>query len=155
MSDHPDPRHLDPQAELSAEEREALLGHLRTCAACRERVAAADPSRLFGMLALQPVSRDDLDRLSASIETALDAAPPRREAGWGRRLMPLAASLLLAGLVGGYLWTQRGPAPAPPVVGFALPVDRPSIEVEGSAQVLDLVVGDTQVVMIFDEALDL
>jgi hypothetical protein len=163
MHSHPDSDALRRFDELEAEDRGKLLRHVAGCAGCREQFLAADPSRAFALLSLAPVPEEALDRLSSRIDERI--VPARRT----YRYASLAASLLLAALLGGYVLTR--PA-IPPVAGLATPsVDFVEIEAAaesespagsiqlisspGTAQVLDLTVGETQVVMILDAAMDI
>jgi hypothetical protein len=167
MSGHPDLRPL-LQDDAPGDRHEALE-HIRGCTRCRAEVARDDPSRLFALLALEPVPEALLQRLSRNVDDAVDREladrlPLRR---WG--IASLAASILLAGFFSTYLWTRGRPTGAPPLgggvdlvehvdAGPEGPLAPPAvIEVSspGTAQVLDLSVGDTQLVMIFDKALDI
>ena len=167
MSAHPDPALFERFDLLSAAKRSELLGHAAECGACRERLAEGDPSRLFALLAVQPLPGEALDRLGSGLDAALDRiaapgpAPFRFRAAAG-----LAASLALAGLLGAYLTLSPGPDPAlvalpstPPAM-LAREREVPAggvqlISSPGEAQVLELTIGETQVTMIFDEALDI
>lgn len=165
MSDHPSLRRLIEGVDLPADERRALLSHLRACRDCRAELAERDPSLLFTILALEPVPADVLDRVSRGAEAAI-AEGQRRSAirrtyAWGS----LAASIVVAGLLGAYFWTQRGPDAPPdrPAVVDAIPAPArdaaiPAGMIElldspGSADVVEMTVGDVEVVMIFDEAM--
>jgi hypothetical protein len=144
-------------------EREASLRHLSGCAGCRARLAATDPSRLFALLALEPVPAALLARLSDDVASSIAAVVPaganrgfRR--GWGA----VAASLLLAGVFSTYLWNRDGGTADPealPSQALAQDQGRESefelLSSPGTAQVVDLSVGGTRFVMIFDEDLDL
>ena len=155
--------HLSPRRlagdDLSADERRALLAHVRVCATCRERWAAGDPTRLFSLLVLDEPSPHDMERLSSRVADAIDleARPgSRRRRAW----MPVAAAVVLAGLLGSYLW-DGAPGTGPRIVPVETSGPTAAVgEFEllsspGTAEVHDLVVGDTHLVMIFDEALDL
>ena len=168
MSEHPELRLLSEAEELPSWRRLELLRHLRGCAACRAALAAREPSRLFALLALQAPPAAQLDRLSRRVAEAISEPPAGRLAGLrGFGFASLAASLVLAGVVGSYLWMHEpvGSAPALPVEPArveAVPSveSEPSMMIEllsspGTAQVLDLSVGETQLIMIFDEALDI
>ena len=166
MSDHPDLRHLIEDVDRPADERHEILTHLRGCAACRAELAKRDPSLLFSVLALEPVPADVLDRVSRRAEAAI-AREERRSAirrtyAWGS----LAASILVAGLFGAYFWTHRGldaPPPDRPAVVDVIPAPAPDaampagmielLDSPGSADVVEMTVGDVEVVMIFDEAM--
>jgi hypothetical protein len=146
-----------------------LLSHLAHCAACRAEVAATDPSRLFDLLALEPVPSELLERLSFAVEEAVDGAeaglPGGPAAAWRRVRWPaasLAASLVLAGFLATYVSRRDAElqvAPAPPATAVAgTAATAPGFELlssPGEAQVVDLAVGEVRLVMIFDAELDL
>jgi hypothetical protein len=153
--------------DLRPEERRELLVHLQGCETCRSRWAAEDPSVLFSLLAIEPVPGEVLERVSSGVESAI-AAEAEREVGrrwvaWGS----LAASLLVATVLGAYLWNQA-PITAPvPVADSAAAVGAPEpeatipagmiefLESPESAEVVEMSVGDVEVVMIFDEAMEI
>jgi anti-sigma factor RsiW len=163
MRPHPQPDNLRRFHELEPELRGEVLGHVAVCAECRERFLAPDPSRAFALLSQAVVPQEALDRLSRRV--AERTAPIRRS----YRYASLAASLLLAALFGGYLLTRPTTDPgagvaAPRVeiveIDAAPQADTTAGSVQvisspGTAQVLDLTVGETQVVMILDEAMDI
>ena len=162
MHDHPELREfLDGDAPAS--KRLDLLRHLQVCGGCRATLAAEDPSRLFALLALEPVPAGLLDRLSVDIAAAVeesDVAPERRGARWG--WATIAASLLLAGVFSTYLWNRDGRTVDPGGTPSGALIVEPGRELAfellsspGTAQVVDLSVGGTRFVMIFDEDLDL
>jgi hypothetical protein len=117
-----------------------------------------------------PLPTDRLAELSARLDGALDRSTPKRTAPrWISSAAALAASVILAGFLGSYVsWQSRisphsasvtSPAGAPLAVA-ASEQDPPTGGVElistpGDAQVMELAIGETQVVMIFDEALDI
>ena len=168
MTPHPEQRLVERYEELSPARREELLRPAAECESCRALLARRDPSRLFALLAVQPVASRDLDRLSAGLDREIDRLEPR---GRGSRRWPavasIAASLLLAGFVGLPVLrhapdSSRGrmdePRPATalavqhepsPMAGVRL------LSTPGDAQVMELAIGEMQVVMIFDEALDI
>jgi hypothetical protein len=141
-------------------ERRALLVHLRGCPSCQAALAKEDPARLFALVALEPVPEGLLDRLSAGVAAQLDGptARGRRRRGWGA----IAASLLLAAVLGTYLLQGQG-EPSVPAGAMSAAASEPSseepafelISSRGSAEVVDLSVGGDRFVMIFDEGLDL
>lgn len=150
---------------LAGDARTALLAHAHACSACRKRLLAEDPTRAFALLALRPVPQAALARVSASVMAAVDAAheaplPATRRAvvaGW-------AAAAILAIAVAGMLASPlRAPRMEDDPADIALGVSplgpaRAGVEVlssPGASRVVDLAVGETQVVMIFDERLDL
>jgi hypothetical protein len=165
MSNHPDLRRLTDHVDLRAAERHEILTHLRGCAGCRSELAGRDPSLLFSILALEPVPSDVLERVSRRAEAAIAReklrSATRRTYAWGS----LAASILVAGLFGAYFWTQRGldaPPDRPAVVDViaapapdaAMPAGMIELlDSPGSADVVEMTVGDVEVVMIFDEAM--
>lgn len=171
-----DDRHLDRArlaefAELAGAERQTALGHLRRCAACRAGLAAVDPSHLFALLGAEPLPAAILDEVSAGVAAALRQRAPA--ASGRRRWLPVAAvaaGIALAALLSVALLERPGgpggaeglarrvDEPRAPV-GDALPVGLAAVELlssaGGRAEVFDLTIGETQVVMIFDEGLEL
>jgi len=167
MSEHPDLRSLLEEGSTNEASRLELLVHLRGCAHCREVLAGAEPERQFGLLRLEPIPDGILERVSDGVSAEL-AREERRPSGrhrlaWGA----LAASLLLAGMLGTYLWPGRDEAPLPDAatnridrlepapVEPAVPASMIKVHSPGDADVVKVTVGDTELVMIFDEALDL
>ena len=136
------------------------------CERCSAELASHEPAALFGVLALDPLPDGILDRLDAGLAEQLDGVRPdgtrRRLTAWAG----LAASFVLAAVLGTYVVT-RGPvspgAPsgiaqdttAVPARGLAAAQSMELISSPGSARVLDLTVGEVDLVMIFDEALQL
>lgn len=163
MTSHPD---LNPLLDESpGPARSELLLHLRDCPACRAWLASRDPSRLFALLALEPVPAAFLERLTAAVDQAVPRVAGRSTGveRWG--LASLAASLVLASLVGAYLWEREaatvpsGSAAERLVEAVEQPAG-PAFELLSSpgtatVQVLDLPLGDSRLVMIFDKDLDL
>jgi hypothetical protein len=109
-----------------------------------------------------------LDRVSRRAQAAIAQeerrAATRRTYAWGS----LAASILVAGLFGAYFWTQRdleAPPPGRPAVVDVIPAAAPDaampagmielLDSPGSADVVEMTVGDVEVVMIFDEAMEI
>jgi hypothetical protein len=146
--------HLPPGATLEGAARAELLGHARACAECRARLLADDPVALFAFLDQVEIPESILASVSAGVRAGLDRESPRRD--WFRPAVAWAAAAAMATalLVPAALRYQ-------PVVPRAATVEvapRAGIEAlrtPGTAQVLDLTVGDTQVVMIFDAELSL
>jgi anti-sigma factor RsiW len=163
VSEHPRPDVLGQLGDLAADERREVLRHLAGCAPCRARAAADDPAALFALLALEPLPAGALDRLELALERRVDdadAGPRSARRIWAAA--GLAASLLLAVLVG----VQSGPVepPSPPAVeaSLSVPDERlPERGVEllsappGDTQVVDLAVGEAHVVILFAEGLEL
>ncbi len=164
MSQHLNEATLAAFAALDGEARRLAREHLAGCAACRFRLVGDDPARIFSLLGGMPVPRPVLDEVSRRVT----AAVADRSAGSGvtratrwRTVGVLAASLLLATLVGlplvGPPTSRRASGPVPSVE-FEAAAPRAAVDLvepAAGAQVFDLTVGDTQVVMIFDEGLEL
>jgi len=164
---HPDLRSFLDDAELPAVERSGLLEHLQSCPLCRAEVAATDPTRLFTLLGDPPVPAELLERVSTGAAAAIAVERQRRTIRpWA--MGAVAASLLVAGLFGAYLSNRPGvepPAPLPvksvlsepkTAADASLPAGMIEVlESPGDADVVEMSVGDVQVVMIFDEALEI
>jgi hypothetical protein len=152
--------HVDP-VELSGSsgpERREMLAHVAVCAACRSAVAADDPSQLFGLLALTPIPERVLDELSSDVArlAGRDRSPYGALAGAlaGPRRVAAAAALALA-LLCGYETLREQPA-APETASVSQP--RADVDVDsgrGVSQVIDLTVGETQIVMVYNGDLKL
>lgn len=159
MNEHVDPGGLRDPETLPESRRRELLAHAAGCAECRRRLAAEDPSGLFALLAVQPLPAGALERLSQRVEDELSrqAAPGRAGRNW-RVTASIAASLLLAVLFGTYVSRRDvGPLPAraaaPVVEALAPPRGIELMSSPGRAEVVDVEVGGTRVVMIFDKEL--
>ena len=161
---HPEPQRLADWERLDGGARRPILEHLDACSECRARWLEADPSRLFALLARADLPHAALEALSARVSAATAAPSPRARRAWGA----LAASLLLALALGAPLLnddpgpTDPGtvaiaPSPAPPGIDRLGPAELgiQLVASPGEAQVVDLHIGEIQVLMIFDEALDL
>ncbi len=160
MNGHPDPLGLDA---LEEGERREAIEHLGRCEACRKKALAGDASRLFALLAASPVPRDILDRVSSGVAAAIrgEAPVPRRApsyrvrtaSAWAAAAVLAAAILLpLAGRPG-----QPGPERASAAPSREQ-VPRAGVQLvasPGAIQTVDLTVGETQLVMIFDPRLEL
>jgi hypothetical protein len=170
MTPHPDAVRFQRFDNLPADERTALLGHVRECADCRRRLAGGDPSRLFALLALETPPAAALNRLSAGLNRELDrVARSRSGPGRLRSAASIAAALVLAAFLGSYALRQSAPGravaadvrpsgDAATLAAYEAPAPAEGVELlstPGQAQVMELAIGDTQVVMIFDEALDI
>ncbi len=159
MSGHPDLRSIDG---LDGAARREALEHAGGCAACRRAILADDPTQLFALLSTRPLPQDLLDDVSAGVAAAMrgEASLPRRAptarvrtaSAWAAAAV-LAAALLvpLAGRI-----ASRAPeaeavlATAPPPRAGVQVIESPS-----AIQAVDLTVGETQLVMIFDPRLEL
>jgi hypothetical protein len=160
MTDRAHPRLLDGPAGVG---REEALEHLRRCEACRREATAEDPTRLFALLGARPVPRRILDEVSGrvaaavrrveAVRPAFPSARVRMASAWaGAAALAVALLLPLAGGPG-----RRSSADAAAVLA---PASAPRAGVQvvsspGVSQVVDLTVGETQLVMIFDAGLDL
>ena len=151
---HPAPPR-DWDLALSAE-RNAWLAHISDCPACRDGWIAGDASRIFALLSDCPAADEAgeqaaLHRLSDDIRRAI------RPDGYGSRWFRFAAAAVLAGALlapsAGWLFRDRT---ATPVMAATYPLaDVEVLSTPGEAQIIDLSVGDTQVVMIFDSRIEL
>lgn len=141
--------------------RDERLRHAQDCAACRKELFGDSPERLFSLLALGEAPAADLDRLTSGVMQRIEDEAAGRRRLHLRAIVPVAASLLLAGLLGIYTTLQRiEPAPGLAALEPFLEASAPSGGIElisspGDAQVMEFAVGETQVVMIFDESLDI
>ena len=117
-----------------------------------------DPTAIFARLREVEIPAELLASVSDGVAAALDEEAPRRlwlrpTAAWAAAAALAAAALLVPA------WREPGPA-APVATARSQAVQTPragitSLRTPGPAQVLDLTVGDTQVVMIFDAELKL
>ncbi len=140
----------------AADVRAAWLNHVSSCTDCRATWTAGDASRIFTLLADFPAGgeageQEVLDRLSAGIRKHIRTDRPT-----GRWYSLAAAALLVAALLApsaAWLFRDR---PAVPLRTAAYPLaDVEVLSTPGEAQIIDLSVGDTQVVMIFDSRLEI
>jgi len=140
----------------TGEERSSWLVHLAACPACRDSWIAGDASRIFSLLADQPAGDEAgeqivLDRLSANIRRSIRTDRP--SGLWFR----LAAAAVLAGalLAPSAAWLFRERTVAPVTTASYPLADVEVLFTPGDAQIIDMSVGDTQVVMIFDSRIEL
>ena len=154
-----------PHVASDPAEREQILRHVSGCRACRDRLVELEPGALFSLLSLRQPPAAALDDLSRRVSAEIDAE--QRPVANLRfvAVASLAASVLLAVALGVYF--QRAPVNEPDpfradLESYLERLDRdspvPGVELissPGEAQVVDFEIGDTQVVMIFDEALNL
>ena len=135
-----------------------MLEHLQGCAACRGSAAAHDPTILFSLLALTPLPEALLDDLSRDVARRAGSDRPTygafaETAAWPRRAA--AAAVFVLALLSGYATLSERPA-APP--SPSLSSRRANVDVEsgrGVSQVIDLTVGETQIVMVYNGDLNL
>lgn len=132
--------------------------HLLACPPCRRAVVHHDPSALFGLLALEPLPPILLQELSRTIARRAGSERPSfgafaAAATWPRRAA--AAAMFALTLLCGYATLHdRSAGPAPPVLSSR----RADVEVDsgrGVSQVIDLTVGETQIVMVYNGELQL
>jgi len=141
--------------------RDERLRHAKDCASCREELFSDRPERLFSLLALGTAPAADLDRLTSGVMRRIEGERAGHRRLHLRAFVPVAASLLLAGLFGIYATLQRiEPSPGLAALDPFLEASAPSDGIElisspGEAQVMEFTVGGTQVVMIFDESFDI
>lgn len=137
-------------------ERAAWLAHVDQCSDCRDTWLEGDTTRIFALLADQPAGDEAgeqiaLDRLASGIRDTIRTG--HRASLWFR----LAAAAVLAGALlapsAAWLFRER---PAAPVLAASYPLaDVEVLSTPGDAQIIDLSVGNTQVVMIFDSRIEL
>ena len=153
--------HVDPVrfAEATGAARLEMVRHVAGCPACRAAVAEHDPSLLFALLAMTPIPARVLDEVSSGFAAA--AGRPRERSPL--RLAAAAAVATLA-LITGYATLVHREAPSSPAIALqpvpvpAVPAARADVEVEpagGVSHVVDLTVGETQVVMVYNGDLHL
>lgn len=135
--------------------RRAALAHAAECARCREQLLDEDPTHLFALLALTEIEPGVLAEVSQGVADRIDAAASARPkrwiagAGW-------AAAAVLAVCIVRVLAVPFAPEPAIAQIEEKQP--RAEVEVlapSGVKQIVDLTVGESQVVMIFDERVKL
>jgi predicted anti-sigma-YlaC factor YlaD len=163
VSVHPAPELRAAAAGLPPEARREILRHVAECSACRKAYAASDPARLFGLLAAREVPAARLDEVSTAVAAAIDSGARAGRSPHGSRTAraaaAIAASLVLAVaslfVAGDRLRGERAAARLAGLVEITPPATLTLLESPGEARVMDLTMGDTQVVMIFDRELDL
>ena len=165
MSDHLQRHEIAGFDALVDGQRAAVLDHVSECAVCRTAWLGEDGSRVFALLARAPLPEDRLEHLSERVDAALNrlelGGPARRGMF---RLASIAASVLLAAALGAVLWNHEPPAKQIAVLDAIDVLPALEEEVAGirlvaspgdEAQVLDLMIGGTQILMIFDESIEL
>lgn len=162
MSGHLAPETVERFDELERAARALAVEHAAACAPCRERLLAAEPTRAFALLATLPIPPSCLDRLDAELDRELDRRAGRVARSPQRTVATIAASIALAAALVGLIGERGGRMPPHPAeIESATAGSEPAygrvdlLSSPGQAQVLDLRVGGTQVVMIFDKDLDL
>ena len=144
---------MDP-AEL--DERIAVLSE----AIARDKQAL---QQLVGDPGLDNGSEAALERLSRNVGTAIERTETARR---GQRFWvaaSVAASIVMAAVVGGVVMRHPVPSPEPAAIVIVDPLADTEeltegvelVQSPGEARVVELTIGEIEVVMIFDEALDL
>ena len=160
MNGHLSPHTLAGFDTLDRGERQSALRHASVCTECRERLLAGDPTRSFALLGLDAMPADRLEALSASVARRISEPRPvrRPRTGWAA----VAAAVVLGAMLGTYLVWRDLSVPRDEVAASPRLEEAPSgigrvelLESPGQAELLDLQLGDTQVVMIFDRELDI
>jgi len=134
-----------------------MLEHLRTCAACQRSIAAHDPSALFGLLALAPLPPSLLEGLSTTVARRAGSDRPAYGALVGPAVWPrraAAAAIFVLTILSGYATLTRRPVATPPPL-FSRRADVEVDSGQGVSQVIDLTVGETQIVMVYNGDLNL
>lgn len=138
-----------PEEGDGREARALWAAHLEGCAACRARAAATDPTRLFALLGRRPLPLSALDEVSAAVSAAVSREAPEPA---GRLLAvriaatAAAAILAVAGTILSIAPERRASSTAAPPARAHVTV----LDAESDTRVVDLTLGDTQVVMIYD-----
>jgi hypothetical protein len=152
-----DPELLDRHA------RAAWFAHLDRCEACATSWDAEDPTRMFRVLQDEPLPTELLESVSDAVARAIDGDEIAERARHRRAWMATAAAAVLGAALG---WTAfRAPETGPPGASrIVLAIDPEPIDVHAEvrltssskgARIVDLTVGESQVVMIFDERMQL
>ena len=164
MSVHPDSASLRDLDALDPEHRNEVLDHVAACSRCRDAFTASDPTRVFALLRRQPIPEDVLDDISAGVIAGIDAgvaAPANRFAPGRAWAWSAWAAAVILGVALFLVPGNETPGPETDEGASIVEVDaapRATITVidsPGEAQVVDLALGETQVVMIFDREMDL
>ena len=134
-----------------------MVDHLAQCAACRQAVADQDPSLLFGLLARVVIPESILDSVSETVAHHAGSDHPAVSDVWWNvtsvRRVASAAVVALALLTGLFALRGRAPAPVTAVVPAVSVPASAAVEVQPDAavsEVVDLTVGETQVVMVYN-----
>ena len=133
------------------ERRREWLEHVERCDDCRQAWLREEPSRLFATLADDPMPRDLLDEVTAGVMQAVAPAMPATRTRWIAAAAWAAALALAAALVP---WWGSGPE-RERIAAALEPAEVQVLEASDSTRVVDVTVGGTQVVMIFDGELEL
>ena len=157
MSIHPERTTLREIDGLDAQRRDEVLEHVASCSRCRDVFVGEDPTRLFALLGRSPVPEKILDEVTANVMAGIaggDVSSIGLTQGRGRGWIALAAAAVLAVAL---VLIPFGKTPDDEAAGVAA-APRATvtlIDSPGEAQLVDLAVGETQIVMIFDREMDL
>ncbi len=162
MNVHPDSASLRDLDALGPERRDEVLDHVAACSRCRDMFMASDPTRVFALLGRRPIPEDVLEDISASVMAGIEAGEPvpanRFAPGKAWAWSAWAAAVIL-GVALVLVPVKKTPGPeTPEVVAEFHARPRATVTVinsPGEARVIDLAIGETQVVMIFDREMDL
>lgn len=144
----------DPDG-LDRREAAALRDHLDACAGCRRAWIAAEPSRLFAALADDPIPDAVLEAVSIGVARAIAIERRRGARAWTSVAAIALAAVLGAGLL--RLPERAAVSDRFAVAGFAA-TERAAVRLtapDEGVRMVDLTVGDRQLVMIFDERMPL
>ena len=156
------PAPADPDAP-DRRAREAWVAHLDACHACADAWDADDPTRMFRVLGDEPLPTALLDAVSAGVALTIEAdrfADRRRRT---RAWMATAAAVVLGAALGWTAFRSPGDGPTPPAAiaataGPGAADEHADVRLTSSTdgvQAVALTAGDRQVVMIFDERMQL
>ncbi|MDX1389301.1 MAG: hypothetical protein R3344_08925 [Acidobacteriota bacterium] len=164
MSVHPDGATLRDLDALAPDRRAEVLDHVAACSRCRDAFVADDPARVFALLKRRPIPEAILDEVTAGVIAGIDAgasAPARRFGPGNARVWAWGAVAAAVILAVALVLVPRTESPAPETAVAEAGLDAAPrstvtvIDSPGDAQLVDLTVGETQVVMIFDREMDL
>ena len=145
-------------ADASGATRRAMLEHVMGCARCRHAAIDHDPSTLFGLLALAPLPPDVVDDVSRTVARRVGDDRWYVGAGWASPMWPrraAAAAMSVLTLLTGYATLLERSAPPAPVSMSSRRADVAVDSGRGVSQVIDLTVGETQIIMVYNGELNL
>jgi anti-sigma factor RsiW len=95
------PGYLDDA--LTAEDARALRGHLADCVACRDDLAATEPTLLFARVSAEEVSSEDVHRVVEGVRTGVALKEAERKLARGRaqrrsRIAAIASAAAVAAM---------------------------------------------------------
>jgi anti-sigma factor RsiW len=165
------PEYLDDA--LVAGDARAVREHLATCGACRDDLAATEPTLLFARVSPEDVSPEDVRRVLEGVRTGVALKESERKLALGRarrrsRIAAMASAAAVAAMTLALPGSSRRTGPAPvaarpavsPASGFS-PAARtaPSAMFPADATIYDWNPGagteEPRVVWIVDRSLDI